>query len=92
MDKIAINHLLQAQPKDRVYGFLYLSPKADKMLKIIPDFNTFKEMYEDLSILSKDHWGISILEESPENKITYEVRGNGFLRRKIEASLPGLNT
>lgn len=80
MDQIVVNHLLKAPSKDFVYGYLYVTPEARRLLGIMSNFNTVNEVWDDVNLLNRNQWFISLNKEEMPGKITFEVRGNGFLR------------
>ena len=42
-----------------IYGYLYLSKRAEDLLRIIPEFNTIGEILDDLELIKNSEWVLS---------------------------------
>lgn len=74
---------LNAPHLNGIYCYLYLHPKVDAFLNVIPEFNTFNEINTDLELIKGSLWFLSTSKQD-SNFICYSIRGNGFLYKETK--------
>lgn len=78
IDDNLLRTLLKCPHYNLNYGFLYIDPRVSKLIGIIPEFNTFAEIWQDLQLIDNSLWHLTKL-ENPEERPTYVIKGNGFI-------------
>jgi len=76
-----IQFLLNPSHEAKTYGYVAMSKSVDDMLKIIPEFNTFAEIIDDLKLFNPDLWQVCLFKSDLKKDldVVYKVVGNGFL-------------